>query len=47
MRLTIVNLLISKADERSGTSGKHPCTKAPEIEPAMRGAALQLMRDIR
>src|SRR3954452_20704889 len=39
LRLTIVNLLPSEHLERDGTTGKHPCPKAPEIEPAMRGAA--------
>src|SRR5882757_9433539 len=47
MRLTIVNLLPSGHLERDGTSGKHPCTKAPEIEPALRGAADDAERHIR
>jgi hypothetical protein len=45
--LTIVNLLISGHLERNGTFGKHACTKAPEIEPATRGAAGDAKRHIR
>src|ERR1044072_2883825 len=47
MRLTIVNLLASGHLERDGTSGKHPCTKAPVIEPAKRGPAGDAERHIR
>jgi hypothetical protein len=35
--LTIVNLVISGAMEGNGAFGKHPCTKASKIEPAICG----------
>src|SRR4051812_47261834 len=36
MRLTIVNLFLGLG----GRFGRHPCTKAPAIEPAMCGASI-------
>src|SRR3954470_22629716 len=37
MRLTIVNLFLGAW---RGRFGRHPCTKAPAIEPAMCGASI-------